>query len=69
MMTRYNAFAGTTIALSAVFLPLTLIVVALRILARTKTKAGIGLDDLLALFALATYFVFTILLLWGMCMR
>ncbi len=65
-MARYNAFDKTAIALSAVFLPLAVVAVALRIVARRRTKANVGLDDLLAEFALAVYVCFTAMVLWGM---
>ena len=64
-MARYNAFAGTTIALAAVFLPLALLAVVLRIVARRRTKANVGLDDLLAILTLVVYTCFSAMVLWG----
>ena len=64
-MTRYNAFSKTAIALSAVFLPLSLIAVVLRLFARSRTKANCGLDDGLAVLALLVYIGFTAMVLWG----
>ena len=68
-MTQYNAFAGTPIALSAVFLPLASISVALRIFARSRTKANVGFDDLLAFLALVVYFGFSAIILYGTSSR
>lgn len=65
-MTQYNAFAGTSVALSALFMPLALTAVVLRMVARSRTKAQFGLDDLLAFITLVVYFVFCAMILWGL---
>lgn len=64
-MARYNAFAGTTVALAAVFIPLALVFIVLRIIARSRTKANVGLDDLLAVFTLVIYICYSALCLSG----
>ena len=64
-MARYNAFAGNTIALAAVFLLLALTAIILRIIARSRTKANVGLDDFLAVFTLVVYICFSAMCLWG----
>lgn len=64
-MARYNAFAGTTVALAAVFIPLALISIVLRIIARSRTKANLGLDDLLAVFTLVIYICYSAMVLWS----
>lgn len=46
-------------------MPLALIAVVMRIIARGKTKANVGCDDLLAVLALAVYFCFSAMILWG----
>ena len=64
-MVRYDAYDGTTIILIATLLPLSLITVVLRFVARSKTRSSYGLDDLLAIVALAFYISTCVLNLWG----
>ena len=63
-MARYNAFAGPTVTLASVFIPLALIFIVLRIIARSRTKANVGLDDLLAVFTLVIYICYSAMCLW-----
>ena len=57
-MVRYNSNDSTTIAIIAVTCSVSLVAVALRLIARTKTKAGFGLDDIFAILATVFYFAF-----------
>ena len=57
-MVRYNDHDSTTIVLTAITCSMSLVTIALRLVARTKTKAGLGLDDLFAILATVFYFGF-----------
>lgn len=57
-MVRYDGHDSTTIAMTAVTCSVSLVAIALRLVARTKTKAGLGLDDIFAMLATVFYFAF-----------
>ncbi len=57
-MVRYNSHDRTTIVMTAVTCAISLATIALRLVARTKTKAGLGLDDIFAILATVCYVAF-----------
>ena len=57
-MVRYNSNDSTTIAITAVTCSVSLVAIALRLVARTKVIAGFGLDDIFATLATVFYFAF-----------
>lgn len=57
-MVRYNGHDRTIVVMTAVTCSVSLVAIALRLVARTKTKAGLGLDDSFATLATVFYFAF-----------
>ena len=66
-MARYNAHASDAYAVNLTFAIASLLAVILRFVARSQTKAKIGLDDWLAVAALLSYLAWVALAIWGLC--
>ena len=57
-MVNSDGYDSKAIAMTAVTCSVSLIVITLRLVARTKTRAGLGLDDMFAILATVFYFAF-----------
>lgn len=64
-MAHYNAYNRTNIVLSAIFGPLALLSVVLRLAARARSKGNFGNDDWFAIIGLLCFLIFMGMLLWG----
>ena len=64
-MVRYNSNDSTTIAITAITYSVSLVAVALRLITRTKTKAGFGLDDIFTILTTVFYFAFCLVFVLG----
>ena len=64
-MVNSDGYDSKTIAMTAVTCSVSLIVITLRLVARTKTRAGLGLDDIFAILATVLYFAFCSVFILG----
>ena len=64
-MSRYDHSSSKVIALAVILGIASIISVLLRILARTRSKAHLGVDDLFAVVALCGFLAYMGLIVWG----
>ena len=64
-MARYDHSSSNIIALAVILGTASIISVLLRILARTRSKAPLGVDDLFAVVALCGFLAYLGLIIWG----
>ena len=64
-MAQYDASSPTFITLTVIMGSASILAVVLRALARKKSKASIGLDDVFAAIALSGYLAFLGIIMWS----
>lgn len=64
-MTKYDASSSRFIALPVTFGLASILAVALRILARRRSKAQLGVDDVFAVVAMCDFLAFLGVVIWG----